>query len=192
MFSWMRPKSRLRDNISARGLLSSSETGLVRDLSSSAASQRAPMRAIPIGSVRYVMNVKVLPGLRQPPDRSVEIVGEHCERRSVDRACRGAAHNGKRILLGPRQQFPHRLQHADLIGCPGSASRENESCLGLDGFGVQSHKRKLFGSRRRSDGVFQLLRVRDCFSSPKALASTTVSAVMLTMRLTVAEEVRMC
>src|SRR5258706_15073827 len=41
-------------------------------------------------------------------------------------------------------------------------------------------------------GVFQLRRVGDSFSSPKALASTTVSAVMLTMRLTVAEEVRIC
>src|SRR6266568_2173845 len=130
MFSWMRPKSRLRASISASGLLSSSATGLVREISVIAASQRTPTRAIPIGA-EDVMDVKVLPYIEKIAYRGVEIVGEHRERCGIDRARRCAAKDGKRALFWVRQELPHRLQHADLIGGPGAASGENEPRFGF-------------------------------------------------------------
>jgi hypothetical protein len=49
----MRPKSIVRASISRSGVLSSSEIGLLRENSISAAIQRAPVRMIPGQSARY-------------------------------------------------------------------------------------------------------------------------------------------
>src|SRR5262249_54442245 len=104
----------------------------------------------------------------EPVHGDAEVVGEHRERGGVDRAGRSSAHDREGILLRVREHLPDRLEHADLVRRARAAPGQDEPRFGPRGSGTRGHR------------------------SAVALASTTVNAVMLTMRLTVAEVVRMC
>ncbi len=114
----------------------------------------------------------VLPDLQEVAHAAREVVGVHRQRGGVDRAGRRAAQDRERVLLRVAEDVAHRLDHADLVGGARAASSQHQS-----------------GSRFHRAGF---TRTGDCSWPRGALASATASAVMLTMRRTVAEGVRMC
>src|SRR6185369_2829742 len=119
-----------------------------------------------VGAVDVVA-VHVLPDFQEIAHAAAEIVGEHRQRGGVDRARRGAAEDRKRVPDRVAEDVAHRLDDADLIGGACAASSKYEACPGF-------HQKRV------------------CSCPRGALASATASAVMLTMRRTVAEGVRIC
>src|SRR6185436_7750066 len=112
------------------------------------------------------------PDLEEIAHAAGEVVGEHRHGGGVDRARRRAAKDRERVLDGIAEDVAHRLDHAHLVGGARAAAREHESGAWLG------------RARVHQNSV--------CSWPRGALASATESAVMLTMRRTVAEGVRMC
>src|SRR3954468_5839328 len=129
-----------------------------------------------------VVAVHALPERKEPRHRAGEVICRGGEACYVDGAGRGPGEDWKRVARGSAEDVAHRLEHARLVGGARAAAGEHQP------------RPRLHPARREGrDVAGGGLHYSSVCSWPRgALASATASAVMLTMRRTVAEGVRMC